>query len=540
MANDPLPLPDISAEPSPDNGHGAHDLHGAPDVHDAQDAEYEAIHAEIAATERGRWFLSEHVKRNRAADTDQLVSTLARAEAAMRGDAAAESPGASADDLAKLAAAIGQVEAMIAASVLPAAGGLAASKRIQDIAFALRQRETEPALCDELESALFDLGDAFAQQDSAAQRAQSAAALLRSLEASISTMVALAAGSPGGGSVSAEVDSPAPVTGGADESSAVEAVPSDSAIGEPAVTEPVEPPATESETAAHPGSVTPSMWETAAVPNAEALIDDLGALRDAAIGAAEAFEQPVSDLHASTEIVSGSLSGEEAVADDALPPALSEEAVVSELLPEARPAREEAPNSAVIAEQSSEESTVEPSVPAIATAEEAEPALEFHAAAANLAAEVPANDENRGIIEPAEDDGGPPAAGALETTWSAADDVESLLEAEPVDPPPTAAQPAGAQEDLDDLFEPLPPEPDVQPAPVSAVQREPWQQTFSPELPAPAFSGSATQIEASPAEPPPLLIAPAPAARAIPRPAPNDPLAAVRALSEEELIALFS
>jgi len=39
---------------------------------------------------------------------------------------------------------------------------------------------------------------------------------------------------------------------------------------------------------------------------------------------------------------------------------------------------------------------------------------------------------------------------------------------------------------------------------------------------------------------PKISFAPAPVAREIPRPAPKDPLAAVRDLSEEELIALFS
>jgi hypothetical protein len=48
------------------------------------------------------------------------------------------------------------------------------------------------------------------------------------------------------------------------------------------------------------------------------------------------------------------------------------------------------------------------------------------------------------------------------------------------------------------------------------------------------------QVGAPPAEPPSLPVAPAPVASAISRPAPNDPLAAVRALSAEELIALFS
>jgi hypothetical protein len=140
MANDPLPLPDISAGP-PD------DSHDAPRAQDTQDAEYEAIHAEIAATERGRWFLSEHVKRNPAADTDRLVGSLARAEAALRGGAAMAMPRALADDLAQLAAAIGQIESVIAANAAPAAGGLAAGERIQEIAVALRERETDSTLC---------------------------------------------------------------------------------------------------------------------------------------------------------------------------------------------------------------------------------------------------------------------------------------------------------------------------------------------------------------------------------------------------------
>jgi hypothetical protein len=49
------------------------------------------------------------------------------------------------------------------------------------------------------------------------------------------------------------------------------------------------------------------------------------------------------------------------------------------------------------------------------------------------------------------------------------------------------------------------------------------------EIPPPAAPQSA-----------PPRVAAAPASRAIPRPAASDPLAAVRALSEEELIALFS
>ena len=247
-----------------------------------------------------------------------------------------------------------------------------------------------------------------------------------------------------------------------------------------------------------------------------------------------------------------------AAADDTLPPVLTDEAVVSELEPDAAllPA---APSSATTVEQSPEELINQPSVPVHDTVEDdVEPVLEFLAEPADLLAEVPANDENTGvvqsaetgIIEPAKDGVGPSAPDTLEPTWSADDDIESLLEAEPADPLPAATQPVGAQEDLDDLFDPLPPEPDVQQAAVNAARPKPRQQMFSPELPPPAFSASelrppavaatAMQVGAPPAEPPSVPVAPMPVAPATPRPAPNDPLAAVRALSAEELIALFS
>ena len=669
MANDSLPLPDISAESLPDNVHGADDLHGLHDARDsrsahdlyraddAQDAEYEVIHAGIAATERGRWFLSEHVKRNRAADMDQLVGSLARAEAAMRGDSAVQIPEAVADDLARLAAAIGQVKGMFAAGAPSAAGGLAASERIQDVAFALRERETDPELCDALESALFELGDAFAQHDAAAERVQSAAALLRGVEANINAMIALMAESVQAEPASADAEPLVSVADAQHAPRAAEPFPSVSVSSEPAATTPFEPPPPETELIARPGTVTPSMWATVAAPEAAAIAADLSAPRALVLEDADAREVPADELRASEEtageslhiegaaddasslalseaaIVSealpdtgslrdetpngaatddalplelseamvvsepqsdaGSLRDEtpssvatddasplelseamvvgeplpdagslrhemptSAATDDAFPLELSEAQVVSEPLPDTGSLRDETPSNAATIEQSLEESTIEPSVSVQATVEEVEPALQFHAEAADAGA--PANAEGTGIVEPtetgiiapAEDSIELPAPDALKPAWSADDDIESLLEAEPRDPLPIATQPAGAQEDLDDLFEPLPSELDVSQTAVNAAESAPRQEIFSPELPPPAFSASerppsafaapATRMEAALAEPPSVPVALAPVARAIPRPSPTDPLAAMRALSEEELIALFS
>ena len=78
---------------------------------------------------------------------------------------------------------------------------------------------------------------------------------------------------------------------------------------------------------------------------------------------------------------------------------------------------------------------------------------------------------------------------------------------------------------------------------MSAPEAEELGEVSSVDTAALALSPSA----APDAKPPPLQapspqprVAAAPAAQTVPRPAPSDPLAPVRALSEEEMIALFS
>ena len=52
------------------------------------DTDYDAICAAVTATARGRWFLDEFAKRNRHSDTTQVLSAIARMEAAVVGDRA--------------------------------------------------------------------------------------------------------------------------------------------------------------------------------------------------------------------------------------------------------------------------------------------------------------------------------------------------------------------------------------------------------------------------------------------------------------------
>jgi chemotaxis protein CheZ len=52
------------------------------------DTDYDAICAAVTATARGRWFLDEYAKRNRHSDTTQVLTAIARMEAAVVGDRA--------------------------------------------------------------------------------------------------------------------------------------------------------------------------------------------------------------------------------------------------------------------------------------------------------------------------------------------------------------------------------------------------------------------------------------------------------------------
>ncbi|MDR3419764.1 MAG: hypothetical protein P4L80_00720 [Xanthobacteraceae bacterium] len=89
--------------------------------------------------------------------------------------------------------AIGQIDTVLAASETSAPDVHFAAERIQDIARALRQREVEAVLCDTLEAAIHEVGDAILHNNATAARALSAAALLRELAHRVNDMVARAA-----------------------------------------------------------------------------------------------------------------------------------------------------------------------------------------------------------------------------------------------------------------------------------------------------------------------------------------------------------
>lgn len=86
-------------------------------------------------------------------------------------------------DLIELLAAVSHVKAEITASEAQVRSGLDAAERIQDVAFALRERGADAALCQALDAAVREFSNACALNNAAMERARKAANLLREFAA---------------------------------------------------------------------------------------------------------------------------------------------------------------------------------------------------------------------------------------------------------------------------------------------------------------------------------------------------------------------
>jgi hypothetical protein len=103
-----------------------------------------------------------------------------------------QKPARFARDLLDLRAAIKWIEGAAAPNKTPAPDGLAAVERIEDIAFTLRERQVDAALCDTLEAATREVSEIITHSEAAAERVQSAFKLLRALAGRIDAIVATA------------------------------------------------------------------------------------------------------------------------------------------------------------------------------------------------------------------------------------------------------------------------------------------------------------------------------------------------------------
>jgi chemotaxis regulatin CheY-phosphate phosphatase CheZ len=177
------------------------------------EADYEAIESAVMETVRGRWFLAEHVRRNRHADTTMLLAALDRIEAAIRGEAGVDAVDRIRFDIVDMAKAISRTKAEIAAikpdadhqgkfgeateeldSIVQATEHatsdiLAAAEQVQEVAWTLREQGMEAEVCDVLDGRATDIYTACSFQDLTGQRTQKVVQVLRYLEGRINAMI---------------------------------------------------------------------------------------------------------------------------------------------------------------------------------------------------------------------------------------------------------------------------------------------------------------------------------------------------------------
>lgn len=178
-------------------------------------AEYEAIAATIGTTERGRWFLAEHARRNRSAETEMLLGAIARLERTVTEDRGLEAFGHLRGNLVDMADAISRTKAEITAisatdteqtrltqaslaldaivreTEKATSDILGSAESIQEAAWTLRERGADPAACDALDRHATAIYTACSFQDLTAQRTARIVYTLRYLEDRLSAMIAI-------------------------------------------------------------------------------------------------------------------------------------------------------------------------------------------------------------------------------------------------------------------------------------------------------------------------------------------------------------
>jgi hypothetical protein len=435
-------------------------------------------------------------------------------------------------DVAELIAALGQVEALLAGAP-EGSEGSAAIERIADIAFVLHEREVERSLCDALDAAVREIGAADAVKRASAQRAHEAAALLRELTSALNEILATAnveqqpqpaaivvEAPPSPNDVQTVQDS-RDVQAGEEDELALPAglfdadMPPDDAF---AVTVAALAGALPEEAGTAPADSQPQMPEGFAASETLTHSEHENRADEKTNGVLQPEEIIVNHFAAEEDLHEDVSDGRSAAAENA---DLGAEANQHVVLPEAffnEPAV--APDRIEMDEGSVWQATTSAAAdydqgPPVAELAETEPA--------DAAAPVAAHDE------------------------VSAPDEQSVAFSE-VAAEPAASRPAiDPNEDPDELFEPaaeLPP-PSIATAPAaiampSSDSEAARASVLLADSPAGPAASAVTAAETQPASASALRLPPvAPVDEASPPPA-SDPLAPIRALSEEELIALFS
>ena len=131
----------------PDNSHARNTIAAPP----LAGADYGAILATIAATERGRWFLDEYAARHRGTDTEAVLTAIARVEAALQAQQTRQEAERTA---ATSASALEAVPADAVRHELAGAGEVVSSARAVLRAEAMRATEGAPPALESLRNLL--------------------------------------------------------------------------------------------------------------------------------------------------------------------------------------------------------------------------------------------------------------------------------------------------------------------------------------------------------------------------------------------------
>ena len=176
---------------------------------------YDVIASAMNESERGRWFLGEHARRNRGPDTEMLLGAIARLEQAVSSQRPPDDVGHLRGNLLDMANAISRTKSEIAAistadtdnsrlggatSALDAivrtteratSEILGAAEEVQEVAWTLRERGIESAVCDRLDRHATQIYTACSFQDLTAQRTGRIVHTLRYLEDRLKAMIAI-------------------------------------------------------------------------------------------------------------------------------------------------------------------------------------------------------------------------------------------------------------------------------------------------------------------------------------------------------------
>jgi hypothetical protein len=176
----------------------------------AVERDYDSICAALMQTERGRWFLQEYARRNRSADTQVLLAAIERIEAVVCADRNRRLQAGMRSDLLEMAEAITRTRAEVAEiradARQPAAAGpdreaspqprrphpgdvFATAERIREVTWAMRGHGFDPSTCDQLEELAASILSASSLRDPTDHRASKLSEVLQYLEHRIDALL---------------------------------------------------------------------------------------------------------------------------------------------------------------------------------------------------------------------------------------------------------------------------------------------------------------------------------------------------------------